>query len=101
MLINTLGSHSSNMARRVPQLSRDIVANDELLAQVVDRVLLQDPQSRALSRGILQAQKALQARLSPEQWACYMTVEESVNARLAEALLAAVRLGWRAGRRAR
>jgi hypothetical protein len=89
------------MARRVPQLTAEVVANDELLGAAVDRVLLQDPQLRALSRLILQAQKALQARLSPEQWACYLSVEEATNERLAEALLIVARWAFRAGRRAR
>jgi hypothetical protein len=89
------------MAPRPSQLTPEIVADDELLAQSTDSLLLTDKRLRRLSRRIIKAQNALLASLNTEQRGAYFTVEEITNERLGESVLTVARAAWRAGRRSR
>ena len=89
------------MARRVPALTKQIVANDELLGEWTDALLLNDKHLRRLSHRIIRTQDVLLAMITIEQRNAYFKVEEATNERLGEAVLTLARAAWRAGRRSR
>ena len=84
--------------RRPPQLSPEVVAEDQALANAIDALLARDRQMRVHRIEILRLQQELRAVASPETWQAYLLVEGASNARLERALRKVARWAFSEGR---
>ena len=84
-----------------PTLDAGVVEDDDAVLGVVERLALNAPSLRRLSRTIQRRQTALRRVAGDAAWAAYLCVEEATNARQADLLLLAVRWAYREGARAR
>jgi hypothetical protein len=73
--------------------------HEEALSDALDRRLLKDPQLRRLTKKILRAGRALQAKVSKPAWQAYLLIDELTNHRHGLLVEIAIRLALRRGRR--
>lgn len=71
----------SARSKKLPQLTPEIVADDEQLAAATDEVMLSDPGLKRMSLGIVRAQRRLLDHLG-EHRDVYLVVEERTNQRM-------------------
>jgi hypothetical protein len=82
----------------VPQLTPEVVADDEDLGVLVDELVRRDPEARAGLRDIALRQDALRQG-DPEGWPLFLMVEEMMTARFADVVLVVARWAFMAGQR--
>lgn len=82
----------------LPHLDEAAMGEDDLLAELVDEVLLHDPSARAAQHQLVEHQERLHLQLPPEHWTEVLAMEEVANARWADASLVLVRWAWFEGR---
>jgi hypothetical protein len=80
-----------------PKLTPATVADDQLLAHVVDEVIHTDPDAASLQAEILRLQHDLRELVDANAWAAYLSVEEQVTARWSELTLVLVRWAYEQG----
>ena len=86
---------------KAPCLCPDVVADDDVLALAIDKMLLRSTKLRKLSRKVRRAQERLRRALDDRSWRVYLRLEEIVNHRVAVEGEALVRWAFEAGRSSR
>lgn len=80
-----------------PTLDRKTLDDEDALTWAIDELLQTDDNYRRQTKKILRIQKRLRAAASNDAFACYMKLEEVVNARFGDALVLVARWAFRAG----
>jgi hypothetical protein len=86
------------MARNQTRLTPGILADDTLLGEAIDKILLADDSLQRSQRQVVRRQRELRRAVDDEQWHSYMLVEEAFNACHATALSIVARAFFRTGR---
>lgn len=82
------------------RITSDLVADDVLIGDAVDKILLANAALQRIHRQIVRRQRALRAAVSNEQWRRYMLAEEALNDYHATAVSTVARVFYQAGRQA-
>ena len=81
----------------LPELTAEIVDDDELLAQAVDAVVLRDPDARRLMEEIVLQEEMFKSVVGADAWGLFLRLDELRNERFSELLLVVTRWAFRAG----
>lgn len=84
-----------------PALTQEICADEERLSAAIEIRLKREPAMRHHRRRIVGRQKRLRALSTQEAWKAYLVVEEAVNHRFGDALIAVARWAFAQGRKCR
>jgi len=85
--------------KKFPHVTPDIVADEQLLANAVEALLVEHPDMVRHRRRIVRRQEALQRLVSPEAWQRYLKVEEATNVRYDLALRLVAAWAFERGRK--
>lgn len=80
-----------------PDLDPTIIADDQLLAQVVDEVIHDDPDLRVHQANVIALHEKLRAAVTDDVWRLYLEVDETTTARFADALVKVARWAFTEG----
>jgi hypothetical protein len=80
-----------------PTLDPTTIADDQLLAHVVDEVIHTDPDAASLQVEILRLQHELRELVDADGWAAYLNLEAEVTERWSELSLVLVRWSFEQG----
>ena len=83
------------------QLTSDIIADDVLVGEAIDQILVAEPGLNRIHRQIARRQRALRAVVTDQQWRLYMVIEELFNDRWSRALDIVAKAFFAAGQRDR
>ena len=80
-----------------PDLSVEIIEDDELLAAAVDAIVLRDPEARRLHHEIAIVEEMFKDLTGSSEWNLYLRIDELRGARSADLLVVVARWAFTAG----
>jgi hypothetical protein len=86
-------------ATRPPRLNPKVIADDALLAPLIDEFIGDDDANAAHRRKILKIQEELRAHMGDEAWKVFLRLDAADAARLSDLSIAIVQWGFTEGLR--
>lgn len=80
-----------------PEITPSTIADDQLLAHVVDEVIHDDPDLRVQQAHVIDLQQRLRGLVTDDVWRLYLEVDETTTARFADALVKVARWAFTEG----